>query len=336
MTGRRVLLAEGRPIRGQRLARAMAERGAIEIETIAHTLTEAYDRTETLAPDAVAVSIDMAMRPEFPMYRALLEAMRMRYCIYGAAVPDGLAKLSGVPFAPLGDDMDIAPIVARLAGQAGKGTADGLGEAATRPALPAAPPLVVIGASTGGIEAIETVLAGFPADCPPTLIVQHIRGEFSASVAARFNRACPAMVREARDGALLHPGSVQLAPGNDHHLEVSGRQGLRCRLRPAPPVSGHRPSIDQLFRSAAACALPVIGVLLTGMGRDGAEGLLAIRRAGGTTLAQDRDSCVVYGMPRVASEIGAVERALPPRQMAAAILAAAAEPGRKGCAEASR
>ncbi|MCC5989059.1 MAG: chemotaxis protein CheB [Pararhodobacter sp.] len=333
MTGRRVLLAEGRPIRGRRLAQAMAERGAVEIETIAHTLMEAYDRTETLAPDAVAISIDMARRPEFPMYRALLEAMRMRYCIYGAAMPDDMAKLRGAPFAPLGDDMDIAAIVARLGG---KGTADGAVDVAQRPAPAPVMPLVVIGASTGGIEAIETVLAGFPAECPPTLIVQHIRGEFSGSVAARFNRACPAMVREARDGALLHPGSVQLAPGNDHHLEISGRQGLRCRLRPAPPVSGHRPSIDVLFRSAAACALPVIGVLLTGMGRDGAEGLLAIRRAGGTTLAQDRDSCVVFGMPRVASEIGAVERALPPRQMAAAILAAAAEPRRKRCEEETR
>lgn len=330
MTGRRLLLAEGRPIRGRRLAGALAASGAVNVETIAHSLMEAYDSTETLAPDAVAISLDMASRREFPMYRALLDAMRLRYVIYGAALPADMPQLSGLPFVRLGDDNDTTAMLAHLAGPAHAGEHSG---GARQPQPAAAMPLVVIGASTGGIEAIEAVLSGFPAECPPTLIVQHIRGEFSASVAARLNRSCPAMVREARDGALLHPGSVQLAPGNDHHLEIIGRQGLRCRLRPAPPVSGHRPSVDVLFRSAAACTQPVIGVLLTGMGRDGAEGLLAIRKAGGTTLAQDRDSCVVYGMPRVASEIGAVERVLPPHKMAEAIMAAAAETGRKRCTE---
>lgn len=326
LAGRRYLLAEGRPIRGRRLASALSALDDVEVIAVAHSLMEAYDKTESLAPDAVAISLEMAARPEFTMYRALLDAMQLQYCLYDTARQSGLPQLADLPFARLGNKDDAAAVLALLGG-----TGADAGKGLRRP--PPAPTLVVIGASTGGIEAIETVLSGFPADCPPTLIVQHIRGDFTSSVAARFNRACPAMVREARDGALLHPGSVQLAPDNHHHLEVRGRHSLRCILRPAPPASGHRPSIDVLFHSAAVCAVPVVGVLLTGMGRDGAEGLLAIRRAGGMTFAQDRDSCVVYGMPRVASEIGAVQRALPPRRMAEAILAAAADPGRRSHAE---
>lgn len=327
LAGHRVLLAEGRPIRGRRLAAALSTRGGIEVIAIAPTLMEAYFKTESLAPDAVAISQEMATRPEFTMFRALLDAMELRYCLYDQDRQSGHPHLADLPFALLGDSKDGQAILALLGGSGGNA-----GPVARPKPLPP-PTLVVIGASTGGIEAIETILSGFPADCPPTLIVQHIRGDFTSSVAARFDRSCAAMVREARDGALLHPGSIQIAPDNSHHLEVRGRQSLRCLLRPAPPVSGHRPSIDVLFRSAAACAGPVIGVLLTGMGRDGAEGLLAIRQAGGKTLAQDRDSCVVYGMPRVASEIGAVERALPPHRMAEAILAAAAELGRMRPAE---
>ena len=317
----RVLLADARPTRARRLGATLSEQGTLKVEAVAQTLMEAYNLTESLSPEAVAVSAEMATQPEYPMFRALLEAMRIRHVVYGTAVPTDLPAAARSHFVTLAEEAEAKPILARLAGAAPAAPAVGEAESARGGRLP----LVVMGASTGGIEALEEVLSEFPAGGPPVLIVQHIRGEFSAAIAARLDRAGAVSVQEARDGAPILPGHVYIAPGNDLHLEVTGRQALRCRLRPGPPVSGHRPSIDVLFRSAAMLGPQVVGALLTGMGRDGAEGLLEIRRAGGITFAQDRDSCVVHGMPRVACEIGAVDRELPLRRIAGAVLAASTE-----------
>ena len=133
--------------------------------------------------------------------------------------------------------------------------------------------------------------------------------------------SCAARVSEAIDGDLLAPGRVYIAPGGDRHLEVTGTTMPRCRLIEGDPVSGHRPSVDVLFRSMAACTgARTLGIILTGMGRDGAAGLLALREAGARTLGQDEASSVVYGMPKVAFEIGAVERQAPLRKIASAAL----------------
>lgn len=177
--------------------------------------------------------------------------------------------------------------------------------------------LICIGASTGGITALEKILPGLPADCPPTLVVQHIRGEFLPGLVDRIDRMCPARIRMAENGSLLEPGSVLVAPGNSAHLVVAGRERRHCRLQEGPPRSGHIPSVDMLFESAAQSGLRVTAALLTGMGRDGAEGLGAIRRAGGQTIAQDEDSCTVYGMPRAAIEMGAADYVVPLRLIGA-------------------
>jgi two-component system chemotaxis response regulator CheB len=172
--------------------------------------------------------------------------------------------------------------------------------------------LVAIGASTGGVEALLTVLANFPANCPPTVITQHMPGSFTRSFAARLDRATPARVQEAFDGAPIESGLIYLAPGGEAHFEVVRSGGLRCRLRSGDPVSGHRPSVDALFQSvAAAVGRAAVGVILTGMGRDGAGGLAAMRAAGARTVGQDEASCVIYGMPRAAFDIGAVQRQAP-------------------------
>lgn len=172
--------------------------------------------------------------------------------------------------------------------------------------------VVAIGSSTGGVEALLTLLAAFPANCPPTLITQHMPKTFTGSFAARLDRTCAASVAEAEDGARLQQGQIYLAPGGDHHLEIEASAGGPiCRLRLGPPVSGHRPSVDALFHSVARTAPHAVGVILTGMGKDGAQGLLAMRKAGARTLGQDEASCVVYGMPRAAFEIGAVETQAP-------------------------
>jgi two-component system, chemotaxis family, protein-glutamate methylesterase/glutaminase len=181
--------------------------------------------------------------------------------------------------------------------------------------------IVFVGASTGGVEALKTLLMGFPEDCPPTLVTQHMPPRFTTGFAGRLNRECPMMVSEAVDGEAVEAGHVYIAPGS-HHLEiVRAGKGHICRLSDAPPVSGHRPSVDVLFRSAArVCAKSAVAAILTGMGKDGAEGLLELRQAGGSTLGQDEESSLIYGMPRVAFERGAVMRQHALSQMADAIL----------------
>ncbi len=181
--------------------------------------------------------------------------------------------------------------------------------------------IVAIGSSTGGVEALLAILTMFPDTCPPTVITQHMPATFTASFAARLDRASGAKVQEATDGAMLEPGKVYVAPGGATHLEVVRSAGLRCRLVQGDPVSGHRPSVDVLFNSVAnAVGDKAVGVILTGMGRDGAQGLLAMRNARAKTLGQDEQSCVVYGMPRAAFEIGAVEKQVSLSSMGQSIL----------------
>jgi two-component system chemotaxis response regulator CheB len=181
--------------------------------------------------------------------------------------------------------------------------------------------VVAIGSSTGGVEALIEVLSHFPQNCPATVITQHMPPHFTTSFAERLDRICAPHVSEARDGAVLSPGQVYLAPGGDAHLQVTGVGVLRCKLAKDPLVNGHRPSVDVLFNSAAANVRNhAIGVILTGMGRDGASGLLEMRKRGAVTLGQDEASSIVYGMPRVAHEIGAVERQLPLHQIGQEIL----------------
>ncbi len=171
--------------------------------------------------------------------------------------------------------------------------------------------IVAIGSSTGGVEALITVLSNFPENCPPTVITQHMPAHFTTSFAQRLDRLCKPSVSEAKDGVILSIGNVYLAPGGNTHLEIVGTGTLRCRLTSAPPFGGHRPSVDVLFGSmASAVRRNAIGVILTGMGRDGAAGLLKMRQQGAATIGQDEETSIVYGMPRVAFEIGAVERQL--------------------------
>lgn len=172
--------------------------------------------------------------------------------------------------------------------------------------------VLAIGASMGGVEALCTLLECFPENCPPTVVTQHMPGMFTKSFADRLDRLCRPKIIEASDGALLTVGNVYIAPGGCKHLVVKGPDRLRCRLQEGDLVSGHRPSVDVLFESVARASGPgSIGVILTGMGRDGAQGLLSMRRAGAETIGQDEATSLVYGMPRVAFEIGAVSQQLP-------------------------
>lgn len=180
--------------------------------------------------------------------------------------------------------------------------------------------ILAIGSSTGGVEALMTILANFPDTCPPTVITQHMPATFTKSFAARLDRISGAHVTEAKDGDRLQPGHVYVAPGGEQHMEVTSTSHPVIRLRPGEPVNGHRPSVDVLFESVAKLNRPSVGAILTGMGRDGASGLLSMRKSGARTLGQDESSSVVYGMPRVAFEIGAVEKQVGLSRMGPAIL----------------
>ncbi|MBL8699067.1 MAG: chemotaxis response regulator protein-glutamate methylesterase [Alphaproteobacteria bacterium] len=181
--------------------------------------------------------------------------------------------------------------------------------------------VVAIGSSTGGVEALHHVLQALPADSPAVVVTQHMPPAFTASFSRRLDSECAVVVAEATDGVRVLPGHVYIAPGG-RHLEL-GRSGANyiCKLHDQPPVSGHRPSVDVLFRSVARNAgANAVGVIMTGMGRDGADGLLEMRKAGARTIGQDEASCVVYGMPKVAREVGAVEVEVPLHKIPGEIL----------------
>jgi two-component system chemotaxis response regulator CheB len=189
--------------------------------------------------------------------------------------------------------------------------------------------VIAIGASTGGTEAIREVLLQLPVATPGIVITQHIPPVFSAAFANRLNRLCAIEVKEARDGDEVKPGQALIAPGNFHMLLRRFGNRYSVQVQDGPQVCYQRPSVDVMFASVAEAAKErAVGVLLTGMGSDGAQGLLRMKRAGAKTIAQDEESCVVYGMPREAVTLGAVGEILPLSLIPHAILCQVAVPGR--------
>jgi two-component system chemotaxis response regulator CheB len=202
----------------------------------------------------------------------------------------------------------------------------GLEPAQPRVAMPCAAPaspstVIAIGASTGGTEAIQQVLAQMPENSPAVAIVQHIPAVFSRAFANRLNQICPLEVKEACDGDELRPGRALVAPGNFHMLLRKSGQSYRAVIKEGPLVCYQRPSVDVLFSSVAEVAgADAVGVLLTGMGSDGAQGMSRMQAAGARTIAQDEASCVVFGMPREAIVRGAADHILPLSRIPSAIL----------------
>lgn len=193
-----------------------------------------------------------------------------------------------------------------------------------RSGLAAGGKIIFVGASTGGTEAIKEFLLGVPADCPPILVVQHMPETFTASFARRLDGSSAPRVIEAQGNEKVESGTVYIAPGHSHLQIRRGNGGFMTELAATSPVNRHRPSVDVLFDSAAAVVgRQAIGVILTGMGKDGAKGLLRMRQAGARTFGQDENTCVVYGMPREAFLVGAVEEQYPLETMARHVLSAA-------------
>ena len=325
------------------IGRALRADPAIEVVGMAGSADEARAKIKALDPDVVTLDIEMPgmngldflerlmrLRPTPVVMLSTLTSRGAEISLaalefgafdcfdkarlYAAAGMDALPELTALVRAAAGARPAAAARPSRAAPHR-----SGAGHSYT--AQPGS--MIAIGSSTGGVEALIALLADFPADCPPTVITQHMPPSFTSSFAARLDRLCRPRVEEARSGAPLMPGRVYLAPGGDRHLEIGG-EGLRlhCRLIEGPKVNGHRPSVDRLFHSVARAAGGMAaGAILTGMGCDGAEGMKAMRAAGAMTVGQDRATSVVYGMPAVAFEIGAVVEQHPLRRIAARLLA---------------
>jgi two-component system chemotaxis response regulator CheB len=180
---------------------------------------------------------------------------------------------------------------------------------------------VLIGSSTGGTQALELILTALPGDAPGIAIVQHMPEKFTAMYAERLNGLCAMTIREARDGDRLERGTVLIAPGGRHmQLRKAGGQYYAV-VADGPPVNRHKPSVDVLFRSVAECTQgDVLAIMLTGMGDDGARGMKLLHDGGARTVAQDEASCVVFGMPKEAIKLGAVDQVMPLDRVASAIL----------------
>jgi len=330
----RVLVVDDSATMRGLIAAALADDPGIEVIGQASDPLEAREAIKALNPDVMTLDVEM---PKMDGLEFLEKVMRLRpfpvvmvssLTARGAtatirAMELGAIDCIGKPSIENPNSFDDLPARVRAAAGARMQRRSVGGHASTEEHAAYRPDgkLVAIGASTGGVEALIAVITGYPENCPPTVATVHMPSPFTRSFARRLDGLTGAHVAEAEDGAPLEVGRVYIAPGTVTHLEVAGGAKPRCRLTGEPQVNGHRPSVDVLFESTAkTCGARAVGVILTGMGRDGASGLLSMRRAGARTLGQNEASSVVYGMPKVAFEIGAVERQLPLGDMRAGIL----------------
>jgi two-component system chemotaxis response regulator CheB len=334
----RVLVVDDSALIRQLLSTLLAQDPEIEVVGTAPDALVARERIKALNPDVITLDIEMPHMDGVSFLRKIMTLRPMPVVMIstltqaGAEVTLEALEIGAVDFFAKPVD-NVAQHLADIAGElhakvkAAARTKVGVHRASAAPRLrlpkfvSSGDKVVLIGASTGGVEALKAVLMGLPADCPPILITQHMPPRFTAAFAGRLDRECPMHVSEAKHDDVVEPGHVYIAPGS-HHLELVRKgTGYACALNDGPTVSGHRPSVDVLFRSGAKSAgAKAVGVILTGMGKDGAEGMLELRRAGSMTIGQDESSSLIYGMPRVAFERGGVGKQCHLSHVANAIL----------------
>jgi two-component system chemotaxis response regulator CheB len=278
--------------------------------------------SDTLMQLLEAGAVDVVAKPRVDTSQFLIESS-MRIC--DAARAAAHAKLKGISKpapqlrveAKLTADAVLPPLSAARA-------------ASLRASMPVTEPIIAIGASTGGTEALRELLEALPPPTPGIVIVQHMPEKFTNAFARRLDTLCPIHIKEAAHGDQVVPGRVLIAPGNQHMALRRTGSRYTVEILEGPHVSRHRPSVDVLFRSVAqAAGRNAMGIILTGMGDDGARSLLEMRQAGAYTVAQDEDSSVVFGMPKEAIERGAAMKVLPLGRIAADLQAwarAAGEP----------
>ena len=339
----RVLVVDDSAIVRKVLSSILDAEPDIEVAGTAPDPYIARDRILSLKPDVVTLDIEMPRMDGLTFLERIMRYRPLPVIVISSlaqnsaktameALSRGAVDVLAKPGGPysVGDLKDDLPRRVRAAAQArpaARGREAQEPEAAPGPPADRGPAaeLIAIGASTGGTQAIEQVVRDLPPGMPPIVVTQHIPPVFSAAFAERLNRVAALEVREARGGERLEAGQVLVAPGGRHLVVERAAPGeWRTRLDDGPKVCYQKPSVDVLFHSVArAAGERALGVLLTGMGSDGAEGLLAMRQAGAWTAAQDEASCVVFGMPREAIERGAAERVLPLHQIAGALISQA-------------
>ncbi len=321
----RVLIVDDSRLIREVLSRTLGQDGDIVVVGTADDPIDAREKIKALNPDVVTLDIEMPNMNGLDFLERLMRLHPLPVVMVSTLTTKGASEtllaleLGAVDFvakpnADLAGGLDAfgrnLRFKVRAAAQSDVRSRSMRVPTPNAPVRTAAGPagaVVAIGASTGGVEAIRVVLSALPSDCPPIVIVQHMPAGFTARFAARLNELCEVAVTEAADRELLQPGHAYIAPG-DRHLRLERSSGqLKCRVTEDEPESGHRPSVDVLFESVArhVGALSV-GTILTGMGRDGARGLRLMRDAGAFTIGQSPSSALVYGMPRVAFEEGAV------------------------------
>jgi two-component system chemotaxis response regulator CheB len=334
----RVLIVDDSALVRRILSECLAGQEDIEVVGTAADPYIARDMIVKLEPDVLTLDIEMPRMDGLTFLRKLMQYRPMPVIVKSSlaqasceaamrALEEGAVEALGKPSGPysVGDLKKTLADRIRVAAKA-RIRVRAPGKEVAKPATQAPSALrsnsiIAIGASTGGTEAIREVLERLPANIPGTVITQHIPAGFSKAFSERLNHLCRMEVKEAADGDELFPGRVLIAPGGFHMMLRRAGAGYRVSVKDGPRVCYQRPSVDVLFRSVAEEAGPnAVGALLTGMGSDGASGLLQIRQAGGSTIAQDEESCVVFGMPREGIRMGAAEQVLPLQQVAASIL----------------
>lgn len=347
---RKVLIVDDSAMVRRVLTAGMASEPRLEVVGAAASAEAARGMIESLSPDVITLDLDLPGTDGISFLRSYMNVRPIPTVVISAftrrgaqatmkAFDAGAVDVIEKP-AP-GDESGLPHVMREVAHRV-------LAAAITRPRAALAPPaaapaatqplrlsqaeswVMALGASTGGVQALTQILPAFGDDLPGIVIVQHMPRGFTASFAQRLDRLARLTVREARDGDPVLPGTALIAPGGDRHMTIipAGR-GYRIQMVEGDPVCFSRPAVDVLFQSVArAAGRRAVAALLTGMGKDGAEGLLAIRRAGGATIAQDAETSMVYGMPLAARELGAAQVIAPldsiPERMTAA--AAAADP----------
>ncbi len=308
----------------------------IEVVGTANDPYMARDKIEALNPDVLTLDVEMPRMDGISFLKILQQQRPIPAVIIssitqsgseaalnalGAGAVDVLAKPSGTR--AMGDLQ--SQLAYRVKGAAGARRARSVAADVMPPSYPQLHydprQIILLGASTGGVEALTSVLSRLPASSPGICVVQHIPPVFSRTFADRLNQTCQIQVREAVHGDEVRAGLCLIAPG-DYHMRLRGRNGrYRVALDRSPLLHFTRPAVDILFESSAECAGEfAVAALLTGMGRDGAQGMKKLQAAGARTLAQDEETCVVYGMPRAAFELGAVDRQVPLEGIPHAIL----------------
>jgi len=355
----RVLVVDDSALMRKLIPQLLGRDGSIEVVGTAMDGEFALDKIADLKPHVITLDLEMPRKDGLETLREIVRSHKLPVIVVSSHSTDGASvtlralamgafDFVAKPQAKLADEMErvageliykiktaaasanlhntVLPAERTAFRAAGAGRGRGVKKPAAIKASPTA--IVAIGVSTGGPNALQQMLPQLPADFPGTiLVVQHMPEGFTAMFARRLNESCTVRVKEAQSGDLLQAGRVLICPGNRHMRVRRMPLGMVVALSDEERVNGHRPSVDVLFHSVAQEAGPkTVAVLMTGMGEDGAEGLGAIKRAGGVTIAQSAESCVVFGMPRAAIERGHVQRVLPLDQLACTLHAHCAAP----------